>query len=94
MWWWGDGHMGAAGWVGMIFMIVIWLAIIVGLIYLLRYLFWGPHGPWHGQQPGGPHAGPGDVRSDALRILEERYARGEIDREEYLQRRSDLEHRA
>lgn len=37
----------------------------------------------------GPSAGP--PRSNALALLEERYARGEIDREDYLQRRSDLE---
>lgn len=37
------------------------------------------------------HAGAGTgTESTALRILEERYARGEIDREEYFQRRDDL----
>lgn len=34
-----------------------------------------------------------DRGSDALRELEMRYARGDIDREEYLQRREDLERR-
>jgi putative membrane protein len=92
MWWWGDGHMGAAGWVGMVFMIILWIAIIVGLVYLLRYILWRPGDHWHGHHPGGP-PGSVDGRSDATRILEERYARGEIDREEFLQRRADLEHR-
>jgi putative membrane protein len=93
MWWWGDGHMGATGWVGLIFMILIWIAIIVGLVFLFRYLFSGPHGgwrrDWHEQHPA-----PGAGSSNALRILEERYARGEIDREEYLQRRADLENKS
>ncbi len=31
-----------------------------------------------------------DQRSPALNMLEERYARGEIDREEYLQKKRDL----
>jgi putative membrane protein len=105
MWWWGDGHVEAAGWVGLIFMILIWIAIIVGLVYLFRYLLAGPRRGWHQPGPGpggwpgqgsgpGPGAGPGapggDV-SNAMRILEERYAKGEIDREEFLQRRADLE---
>jgi putative membrane protein len=33
---------------------------------------------------------PRSSRSDALAVLEGRYARGEIDREEYLQKRKDL----
>jgi putative membrane protein len=93
MWWWGDGHMGAAGWVGLAFMILFWIAVIVGLVFLFRYLFSRPYRDWHNYPPADYHgAGPGaPPRSDAMRILEERYARGEIDREEFLQRKADLE---
>ena len=47
-----------------------------------------------GQQPAPPPAGtaepPQHVRPDARALLDERYARGDIDRQEYLQRREDL----
>lgn len=93
MWWWGDGRMGAAGWIGVAFMIIFWIAVIVGLVFLFRYL-WRPYGGWHHHPPSDyPSIGPGHGPSDAMRILEERYAKGEIDREEFLQRRADLERR-
>ena len=44
------------------------------------------------QQCGGSRSKPEPMagRSDALAILEERYAHGEIEREEYLRKRKDL----
>lgn len=94
MWWWGDDHMGVGGWIGMGFMILFWIAVIIGVIYLIRYLVarpWagGPYDrPASYWQPPGPPA-PGQ-KPEALRILEERYARGEIDQEEFLRRKADL----
>ncbi len=45
------------------------------------------------QQCGGSRSKPEPMagRSDALAILEERYAHGEIEREEYLRKRDDLQ---
>ena len=37
-----------------------------------------------------PSEGPFPPRPDANALLDERHARGEIDRQEYLQRREDL----
>jgi Short C-terminal domain len=37
-----------------------------------------------------PSEGPLPPRPDVNALLDERYARGEIDRQEYLQRREDL----
>lgn len=56
-------------------MILFWLALIVLVILLVRLFINGREGP---------------RQRTALDILEERYARGEIEREEYLQRRADL----
>lgn len=56
-------------------------AVIVGLVLLARALV------------GGRVNGPDSLRPsrDALRILEERYARGEIGEREFKERRSILE---
>ncbi len=93
MWWWGlDNHMGAAGWVGMVFMILFWIAVVVAIVYFIRYLFFRPSaGEWRQPpQPGGPGGADVSQKPGALQILEERYAKGEIDREEFMQRRNDL----
>lgn len=62
---------------GFVFMIVVIAALITGIVLLVRNL-----------------TGDRDTtdRSSAIEQLEVRYARGEIDRDEYLQRRDDLEH--
>lgn len=74
---WADGY----GWMGFgwIFMVLFWLLIILGIIALLR---------WLGMGGNGSRDTP---RKTPLEILQERYARGEIEREEYEQKRRDLE---
>ena len=47
---------------------------------------WLVRGGW---QPGDRAPAP-DCRSRGLDILEERYAKGEIDRDEYLEKKQDL----
>jgi len=76
---WGDGYgwMGA-GWG---FMGLFWLLIVFGIIALLVWL-------GSGKRSGGGQEEPPD---SALDILRERYARGEIDREEFERMRRDLE---
>jgi putative membrane protein len=59
-------------------MIVIWVLIIVLAVWLVR-AFVGT----------GTDAGPRTGKS-ARQVLEERYARGEIDRDEFEQKRRDL----
>ena len=71
-------HDGWFGWWplgGLIWLLVVGFAIF-GVIAVVRRLL--------GQRDG---SGAG---SGALKVLDERYARGEIEREEYLQRRKDI----
>ena len=82
----GDGHgpMWHGGWGGMIFgplmMILFVAAIVVLVVVALRWL--GSTG--HGTAPQAP---PGKAPLD---ILKERFAQGEIDREEFEERRRVL----
>jgi putative membrane protein len=73
---WMDGM----GW--MILHGVFWLAVLAGVIGLIVTL---------ARRSDPEPRAPGRRSSNALTILEERYARGEIQREEYLQKRRDLE---
>lgn len=67
---------------GWVFMILFWVLVIAGVIAIVRWL--GSGASRRAQDMSGPvHRTPAD-------ILRERYARGEIDREEFLQRLEDL----
>lgn len=66
--------MGPCG--GMIFMLVFWILLIVGVVLLVRWL--SARGRMNrGKSP--------------LDILKERYARGEINREDFERMKKDLE---
>ena len=59
---------------------LIVIILVFGLIFRRRYYYYYHPWGWHG----------GTSRSDALSVLEGRYARGEIQRDEYLQKKHDL----
>ena len=61
-------------------MILIWLIIIAAAYFLIKSLV-----------DSSRNSGTGRGE-DPLKILERRYAKGEIDREEYLKRKEDLNH--
>ena len=81
---WGYGH----GWMmngdgmgfgfGFVFWLVILAVIIAGAVWFVR------------SQPFAGSQRSVERRSPALETLEERYARGEINREEYLQKKRDI----
>ena len=68
---------GAGGLVMMLMMLVFWGLVIAGLVVGLRWLI-GQSRP--------------ASRDEALEILRQRYARGEIDKQEFDTRRRDLGH--
>ncbi len=90
---WGpmDGYGGYGGygmgwfapWGGFL-MILFWIVVILLIAGVVRWLFGGVPGLGHSNQ----HKPEPSRR--ALEILDERYARGEIGREEFMQRRDDL----
>ncbi len=79
----GPGNFGGwgMGWFGGIFMIIFWVLVIVGLIFLVKWLIQSTKG-----DSGFSHR----TSSGALDILKERYARGEIDKQEFEQKKRDL----
>src|SRR5450759_2537593 len=90
---WGHGSWGAGGWLMGIGMIVTLVAVVLLVVYLVRAMT--PH-PAQRQPPGyiaAPPAQPSAeqrVVESARDIVQRRYASGEIDREEYLQKLKDL----
>lgn len=63
---------------GFVFWLVILAVIIAGAVWFVR------------SQPLAGSQRSLERRSPALEALEERYARGEINREEYLQKKRDI----
>ncbi|MGW3955147.1 SHOCT domain-containing protein [Streptomyces sp. NPDC004752] len=89
---WYDGGWGWGGWFTMaVFMVLFWALIIAGVIALVRYLT-GTHHPQPGPRPSSGEPRWGSRRAEEL--LAERFARGEIDEDEYKRRLTTLrEHR-
>lgn len=77
---WGPHMMGGwgMGWMGGIMMFAIWGLIIVGGVLLIRWLIQASKG--QGRASGG-----------TLDILKQRYARGEIDSEQFQHMKAELD---
>ncbi len=78
-------NMGTTGFgmgLGGIGMILVWVVLIAVVVIAVR---------WAIGLSGSADSKRGDGKT-ALQILEERYAKGEIDRAEYEQKKKDLQH--
>ena len=81
-WGMGPGMMGwgGVGWFGPLFMVLFWVLIIVLIVLLIRWLLSSNHLKTTGAAQA----------DSALEILRQRYARGEIDKEEFDAKKKDL----
>jgi putative membrane protein len=76
---WNDWGPGWGLW-GMALMAIFWIVVIVATVLLIRWLTLQSRAPVDGPPEDSP-----------LDILKRRYARGEIDREDFERRKKDLE---
>jgi len=79
-WHMGPGMMGGWGWFGGILMVVISALIIIGVVYFIKWLVKGTR-----------NETPSPINSSsALDILKKRYAQGEIDKQEFEEKKKDI----
>ncbi len=79
MMFWSDHDLSAWGWVVMsVSMVLFWGLLVLGGVLILRAL----------NQPSS--AGPASPRPTPQQLLDERFARGEIEEEEYRRRSATL----
>ncbi|MFH2012903.1 MAG: SHOCT domain-containing protein [Pseudomonadota bacterium] len=81
-WGMGPGMMGwgGTGWLGPLFMLLFWVLIIVLVVLLIRWLLASGHVKTLGASQ----------EDTALEILKKRYAKGEINKEEFEEKKKDL----
>ena len=87
MMWWNDSMGYAMGWGGWalmaVVMIVFWAVVVVGIVALFRTV----------RATDRPSRREGTDNRKAREILDERFARGEIDADEYRTRTAELRSR-
>ena len=86
-WGYGNGYM-TSGWgfglLGGIISLIFWVVIIIAIVWAVRLIVHG--GEFH----HGPHGSHMSGEDSAMKILKERYAKGEINKEEFETKKKDL----
>jgi putative membrane protein len=72
-----NGMMWGFGWWGMMF---FWIIVIIGVVFLVKWLV----------EQGRTDRKTSESGESPLDILKKRYAKGEIDKEEFEQKKKDL----
>lgn len=76
--WWGSNSFFGMPWIGMIIGIIFWLLVLYGVFVLISTI------AKRGTRSDGKE-------ESAMDILKKRYARGEIDAEEFARKKKDIE---
>lgn len=84
---WNYPYGPSAGGIGGFVTLIFWVLMIALIVAIIRKLMWGDSwGHLHYRDRGMNRKYP----SEAIEILKERYARGEIDKAEFGSRKKDL----
>ncbi len=93
----GDGNFpGGFFWPGLVSSVLFWVVVAIAIVALIRYLTRHDR-PWGGPafRPGPPPPfPPGPAAMTPEHILAERFARGEIDEQEFRSRMAALREHA
>lgn len=84
MWGWPNmmgGYYGGIGWIGMILSFIFFILIIIGIILFIVWLV---------KRATHPGTEQSKTNSKALEVLKERYAKGEISKEQFESIKKDL----
>jgi len=81
MWGWGNGGWGWGAWLPMMLVMLAFLGVAVWAVVMFTR-------SWQSRPPYHDHV---EHATDPQRLLDERFARGEIDEDEYRKRKNALD---
>ena len=91
----GPYHLGSLYWLialVVVFVIALIALIVAGSAMARARSLTGAGRSMNPAKSGAPQTGPEPTQqAESLRMLDERYGKGEISREEYMQRRADIQ---